>query len=1098
MKLLRLPLLASLLLAGATLAQASTGLTLAQNDTILFYGNAMVERLLEHGEFAARVQLAHPEKKLRIRSLAWTGDEVANRQRAEGYASHLKDLLDAWPARVVVAGYGANESFAGETGLPAFRTALAGHLDQLTQLHPDATLVLLSPLAIEGDDARSAVVKLYAEAIAEAARERRAQYVDLFTPSQDAFARSPSPLTIHGLHLGDEGHRTIAAVLATALTGESASQPDPARLKEVAAATAQLATYVAEIVRPKNGILYYGQRQRPDERAAEMPLYLERIEKAEALVHHLAATPGATFAEAPFITLTPPPPSPEAGPTNGIGTVKSPADTLAEFTVAEGFAVNLFASEEEFPELRAPVQIAFDARGRLWVVTMPSFPHTLPGQPQQDKILVLEDTNRDGRADTCTTFADGFDALDGLAFTEEGLLVSEQSRHWLLRDTDNDGRADAKIEKLRGLDPTDSHHGGMIATDPVGDVWFSDGVFHRSQFETPFGVHRGFDSSTYRLDPRTGRIETEWQSITPNPWRLTFDRTGNGFQMYGDGLVLDGLALTWTPLGIYHPFAHAQTVGYGKGSAAASISSPNFPDAWQQGMASAACIGPYAVSLTQYDYSQGTVRGHSRLDLVTSPNPAFRPVDLNFGLDGALYVSDYACAIISHAQHPMRDPRWNNSKGRIWRILHTAKPAVTDWPAIENAGIDSLCSLLAHPQDLVRHHARIKLRQLGTQALAATEAWAAARPGDDQAVLETLFIAAGLGQIRPALLATLLASPSHLHRAAAVNLVRRQAASLPEAATLLAPLAADAHPRVRMEVVDAIAHLRSSSPQIEQLTPVFGSETNPHVKQMLADLDHGTAPRLGSSVPVLAMPPGSRLDHWTHLGQNRYRTIIRSQAPQPALLALRYSFLDVTLNSMPMLSFDSQWSSEQQTRLPLQAGLNVLEITYRQLSGNPPPVHLFSPAGTPLEQAEPATSEAQLAEMTLEWGKIEAALESITRVQAVPHQLQFAPRQLRAKAGSQIHLVFQNPDLMPHNFVLIAPGTEEEIGSLADQLAADPEGLTRMYLPTSPHILHATPLVPPHSSAELVFLAPSTPGSYPFLCTFPGHWRVMKGMLVVE
>jgi len=1098
MTLFRPHLLAASLLGCATLGAASAEIAFNPGDTILFYGNAMVERLLEHGELEARVQLAQPEKNLHFRSLAWTGDEVANRQRAEGYAAHLKELLEAWPARVVVVGYGANESFAGEAGVPAFRTALAGHLDQLARRHPGATFVLLSPITTEGDADRTAVVKLYADVIADAARERGTRFVDLFAASAAADAASDPPLTVNGIHLNDDGARALAPVIATALAGEAAAQAEAPRIKEVAAAASQLAYYVAEVVRPKNGILYYGQRKRAEERAAEIPLYMERIDKADALVHKIAGTPGAQFADAPFIALTPPPPPPEGGPTGNVGRVKSPAETQAEFKVADGFAANLFASEEQFPELRAPVQTAFDARGRLWVVTMPSFPHTIPGQPQEDRIIVLEDTDRDGRADTCTTFADGLDALDGIAFTDQGVLLSEQSRHWLMHDTDGDGRADTKTETLRGLDVTDSHHGGMIAADPVGGVWFSDGVFHRSQFETPFGVHRGFDSSTYRLDPRTGRIETEWQSITPNPWRVTFDRTGNVFQMYGDGLVLDGLPLTWTPLGVYHPFAHAQTVGYGKGSAAASVSSPNFPDAFQQGMASASCIGPYAVSLTQYDFSQGTVRGHGRLDVITSPNPAFRPVDVNFGLDGALYVSDFASTIIGHAQHPMRDPRWNHTKGRIWRIIHTGKPVVKDWPTIEGAGMDALCGLLAHPQDLVRQHARIELRRRGRPALAAVEAWAAARNGDDQAVLEALFVGEGLGETRPALLSTLLDSSSPLHRAAAVHLARLQAARLPDVAALLAPLAADPHPRVRMEVVDAIAHLRAAVPHIEQLTPLFQAEANASVKQMLADLSHGTAPRLGSSVPVLEMPAGSRLEKWSDLGGGRHRTFIRSQAAQPALLALRHSFLDVDLNGVQVLSFNSQWSSEQQTRMPLQPGLNTLEIQYRQLHGAPPPVHLFSPAGGPLDGVQAAADDAQLAAFTAEWEQAEAALGPALRVQAVPNQLRFAPGELRAKAGAKVRLVFDNPDLMMHNFVLIAPDAEEEIGALADQLAADPGGLAQAYVPTSPKILHATPLVAPNSKAELVFEAPTAPGAYPFLCTFPGHWRLMRGVLVVD
>ena len=78
-------------------------------------------------------------------------------------------------------------------------------------------------------------------------------------------------------------------------------------------------------------------------------------------------------------------------------------------------------------------------------------PHTLPGLPREDKLLVLEDKDRDGRADTATVFAEGFDALDGVAFHERGVIVSEQSRHWLLNDTDGDGRADRKEELLTAI-----------------------------------------------------------------------------------------------------------------------------------------------------------------------------------------------------------------------------------------------------------------------------------------------------------------------------------------------------------------------------------------------------------------------------------------------------------------------------------------------------------------------------------------------------------------------------------------------------------------------------------------------------------------------
>ena len=1078
--------------------------------TVLFYGNAMVEKLLEKGEMQARVHLALPDKKLHFRSLAWTGDEVANRYRAEGYAAHMRELLAAWPAQVVVLGYGLNESFAGAAGLSNFRTALMGHLDQLTRLHPGARFVLLSPIATEcelGDPskvpsiptfekgaARRADVKLYADAIAAIAKARGATFVDLFTPT----SKSPVACTTNGVHLNDSGNALAARIIALALAGEEAGKVDASHLKEVATAASQLAYYTAEVVRPKNGVLYYGVRKRPEERAAEMPLYLQRIEKADALVQELARKPGVKCSDAPHISLAPLPPVTKAGYMRGVGVVKSPAEMQSDLKVAEGYALNLFASEEQFPDLRAPVQIAFDARGRLWVVTMPSFPHTVPGQPQEDKIIVLEDTNHDGKADTCTTFAEGFDALDGVAFTENGVLISEQSRHWLMRDTNGDGRADTKTESLRGLDVTDSHHGGMVATDPVGDVWFCDGVFHRSQFETPYGVHRGFDSTTYRQNPRTGRIESMWQSETPNPWRIAFDRTGNVFQMYGGGHVLDGLSLPWTPLGIYHKYAQGTVINYSKGSGVASVSSPNFPDDYQQGLVNGVLLGPYVVTLTKCDYNKGTVVGSARVDLLTSENPAFRPVDMNFGFDGALYVSDFSSAIIGHAQNPMRDARWNHSKGRIWRVVYQGKPVVKDWPTIEGATAKQLCALLSHPQDIVRHHARIELRKMGRPVLATVDAWVAERKNDDQAMLEALFVCQGLGETRPALLDALLASESPLHRAAAVKLVATQAQLLPKFHELLRSAARDPHPRVRMEVVSAIARLRSSLPLADSLIREFDGEKHPNVLQMRSSLSHGTAARLGSSIPVLEILPETRVTQWEKRGDGKFRTFLRSSREQPAILSVKHSYLDVSLNGVQVLSFDSQWSSQQQVRLALQSGCNIVEISYRKLRGNPPAVFLFTPLGAPLEDAQMAANPQQLADFAAEWQKQHADLVGVLRVQAVPNQMLFAPRELRVKAGAKVRLILENPDLMQHNLVLVERGAEQEIGELADKLAADPKGMEKAYVPDSPKVLQATPLVEPNGKAELVFDAPKTPGPYPYLCTFPGHWRVMRGVLIVE
>ena len=1105
---------------------------LKPQDGILFYGNAMVERLLESGDLEARLQLAHPGKKLRLRSLAWTGDEVGYRLRPEGYVEHLKTLLAAWPAQVVVLGYGMNESFAGAPGLAAFRSQYQVYLREIARLHPGAKLVLLSPLAVDERTAintaeRNRDLALYTQAIAELAHEQGAKFIDLFTTGREAYTRSSEPLTTQGFHLNAAGTRAIADVISRSLLGDATPGVlDSPRLAEVARAAALKHSYVAELVRPKNGALYYGVRKRPEENAAELPRYHQLVAQADAIVHDLAANPAKRFADYPAPSL---PALPEGKTTTYRfpgGTVRSPADMQQELVVADGYAVNLFASEEQFPELRNPVQLSFDARGRLWVVTMPSFPHTIPGEQPHDKILVLEDTDHDGKADKCTVFADGFDALDGVAFHERGVIVSAQPRLLVLNDTDGDDRADTRTELLRGIDVTDSHHGGMVTSDPLGHLLFSDGVFHRSQFETPFGVVRGIDSSTYRLNPATGRITTEWQSMTPNPWKVSFDRYGNIFQRYGGGHVLEGVPLTWTPLGVYHPYGNATVLNYAKGSALSVISSPNFPDTLQQGIASASLLGSYIVSLSAVKADAGPIVAADRLDVLSSKNSTFRPVDVEFGFDGALYISDFSSLIIGHAQHAMRDPQWNHVRGRIWRVVHTGKPVVRDWPKIEGAATSDLLALLTHPQNIVRHHARIQLRKIGAAAVPAIEAWVAAQPrtqpASDQAHLEASWILAALSAARPAWIDQLARSADPLTRAAAAQLVRLTVDHVPDAVARLTQAAADPHPRVRMAAINAVAHLRPAHPELDAVVAHL-HPTEPAVQQMLTDLRAGTKSLKGRSVPVLEVSPATRIDQWLSIATTSaaetappaksaakqkgkapaptggtYRTFIDVTTPQTAVLSVKHGFLDISANGVQLASADSTYSTEQQVTFELTPGLNLIEITYRRLRNTPPPVFVYDPLGQPLAGARFAADAAALRSLATAWENAHAADADALRVQAVPNQMQFAPRELRAKAGLPVRIVFENPDSMPHNFVLVALGAEEEVGLLADQMAADPTSLAKHFVPASPKILHATPLVNPNARAELTFTAPAQPGRYPYLCTFPGHWRVMRGELIVE
>lgn len=1096
---------------------ASAAVPLASGDTVLWYGNSLGERLLEQGDCEALVQLAVPGG-VSFRSLAWTGDEVGYRLRPEGYVDHLRSLIAAWPAQVVIVAYGMNESHAGGAGLDDFRRQYAACLQELAQRHAQAHIVLLSPFALDDLPAhrtRNQDLAAYSAVIGELAQRHRHTWIDLYTLTSAAYASGGGPFTRQQQPTA-AGLALIARLIAEALVGPQVRQVPVERVTEVARAAARKAGCNAALTRPTNGVVYYGARKRTEEYDAEIPRYHRLLAQADEAVRRLAATPTLRFADLPALAL--PPMSAGLSATGGeTSTIPSPVQQQGEFTVAPGYAVGCFASEADFPDLRNPVQMAIDARGRVWVTTMPSFPHTVPGETPDDRILILEDLDRDGRADSCTVFAHGFDALDGIAFHERGVVVSAQPRLLLLQDRDGDDRADVCEELVRGIDVTDSHHGGMVAVDPLGQVLFSDGLFHRSQIETPFGVVRGIDSTTYRLDPASGRVTCEWRSRTPNPWKIAFTRQGDVLQRYGGGQTLDGMRLGWTPLGVFHPYGVGTVLADNKGCAASVVSGGNFPAAFQQGLVSASLLGRHAVSMARLTCDDGPLRADERVDLLSTRNLSFRPVDTTFGLDGALYVADFASVIIGHAQHAMRDPRWDHRHGRIWRVVHTKMPETTSWPDIIGADLPHLLDLLAHPQDQVRDHVRLRLRALGPVAVPALDAWIAGRDRSDaefpQHALEALRVLHAAGAVRPALLAELLGARDARARVAAVMLMRFQADDLPDLHQLLARAATDPHPRVRMAVLNVVSHLRRDDPHV--VHAIAGLSAGGPVEQaMLADLDSGITPTQGRAIPVLAINADATIAVWQrveapahqtsgiHAGRPTtsditQRTIVESARGCEALLSVRHGRVSISLDGTVVYRSDRAVIASHQVTLALKAGLNAISISYPASDGTLPEVALHDVLGQTLPELLVPLSASELTAMAARWRAQHTPVDDVLRVRAVPGRMQFEPTVLRARVGTPIHIALENHDLMAHNLVLCAPGSGDAIGALADLLATQAEGLAKHFVPDSPHVLAATDLVEPAASATLTLRAPLKAGTYPFLCTFPGHWRIMRGELVV-
>jgi azurin len=121
----------------------------------------------------------------------------------------------------------------------------------------------------------------------------------------------------------------------------------------------------------------------------------------------------------------------------------------------------------------------------------------------------------------------------------------------------------------------------------------------------------------------------------------------------------------------------------------------------------------------------------------------------------------------------------------------------------------------------------------------------------------------------------------------------------------------------------------------------------------------------------------------------------------------------------------------------------------------------------------------------------------VVRIEAGKN-LSYSLRSFRVKAREPIQIVFMNPDVVPHNWALVRPGSLARVGDLANKIIAEPDAAVRQYIPRSKDVLAYTDIVNPQEEFKIFFRAPEQPGRYPYLCTFPGHWMVMNGEMIVE
>ncbi len=805
---------------------AAPKLQLNKGDKIVYIGNTLAERMQNDGFFEAMVQTRYPQRELTFRNLGWSADELTLRPRSKDFQDHGHRLIDHKPD-VIFAFFGFNESFAGEKGLPKFKKDLEAFIKKTTTTKYNSKsapkLVLVSPIAHENLHKASLPdgkennknIALYTKAMKEIADKHQVIFLDIFSVTQAYMKTADKRLTNNGIHLNETGNEMVAALMDLLLFG---SRPEMNRdlFNKVRKEVVEKNLQHWYDYRAVNGFYIYGGRKKPFgvvnfpaefKKLRKMVVNRDhriwKVAKGNSVPDKIDDSNTGNFADIK---------------TNFKRPIKilSPAESKKHFKLPKGYEINLFASEIEFPALKNPCQFAFDAKGRLWVVTMETYPMYLPGTPVHDKILILEDTNGDGKADKSTVFADGLHLPTGIELGDGGAYVAQQPDLVFLKDTDGDDKADVKKIVLHGFDSADSHHSiSAFEWGPGGALYFQEGTFHHSQIETPYGPTRLKNAGIFRYEPKSEKLDVFVSYNFANPWGHLFDK-------WGQNLVADasgganyfGTAFSGD---VDYPRKHAGLKHFLKKqwrptSGCELVSSKNFPDDVQGNYLLNNCIGFHGV--LQYKMKDDGSGFHADPvePLVQSTDTNFRPVDLQFGPDGALYLVDWFNPLVGHMQHSIRDPNRDHSHGRIWRVHYKERPLVK--PAkIAGEPIPKLLDLLKSYEDRTRFRVRRELRLHNTnKVVRAIDRWVAKLDKNDKNyqhhLLEALWVNQHHDVVDQILLKQLLKSSDYRVRAASTRVLCYWRDRVKKPLDLLRQQVNDKHPRVRIEAIRALSFFK--------------------------------------------------------------------------------------------------------------------------------------------------------------------------------------------------------------------------------------------------------------------------------------------------
>ena len=864
----------------------------------------------------------------------------------------------------------------------------------------------------------------------------------------------------------------------------------------------------------------------------------------------------------------------------------SPEDSMKYTQVPVGFRMELFAAE---PDVINPIYMAWDERGRLWVVETVDYPNEFKdGRKGNDRIKICEDTDGDGKADKFTVFAEGFNIPTSMTFARGGIILAHAPEFYFLKDTDGDDKADVREVLFTGWGVGDTHAGPSNLRYGF-DNWIYGTVGYARFTGSLGGKQHNFGMGVFRFKPDASDIEFLHQ-FNNNTWGLGFNAAGDVFgstannnptffggipaTVFGEDRQMSAKMIADSRS--FHPITpnirqvdafNAYTAGCGH----AFATSAAFPKKYRD--RAAFICGPTGNLLGSYYITQKGA-GYSAkngFSFVASADEWFSPIVAEVGPDGHLWIADWYNFIIQHNPTPSIgrggyaarngrgnahiNPNRDRQHGRIYRVV---------WEGAQKSKITSLAN--ASPLQLVEalDNDNLFWRQTAQRLIVNDRTFDKDEALQNRVLLpgvgaiHALWALKGLDKINENTIKSALKNKDAAVRRNAVRALENKKTDeelLYNSSTLT-----DKDLLVRLSAIVKLAqfnenpvHKRAAGILSEdeinnkdewlklalkaagaEKANIIGYEKGPNLLQNASFESHNDQLPTNWKIRTYS-GNGTDFQHSIeqrniHIKTGKASLKIQSESGHDTSL-----FTPVKLNSGSTYAM-SAWIKTQGVKGGHGALLNIHELQHNGKSS-------AVKGDNDWKKVELVFESNQSGSFTLNclfggWGKAKgtAWFDDISlnevkpildkniqkndkteiativkniyknddyifkdkfkiKISTVKDKMMYDVKEFSVETGRLVSLQFVNKDLAPHNLLIVKPGKADEVSNLAISLAED--GPKKEWRPDTPLILWGSKMINQNQSDEIIFNAPD-PGIYPFICTYPGHSQMMRGIMKVK